>query len=123
VPRKILPDLADAARDMTRSRPIGAEIARPRSTGGHDSRGSIRIPDVTANRKLSAAILLDDRDIATGEVPRPRIEWLRLGQGREQLQARRDAEADPEADDRADDRRKTPGPTPVVTGETSPSPP
>jgi cell envelope-related transcriptional attenuator-like protein len=56
VPRKILPDLAEAASEITRKRTYRAVITRPLVRGGYDSRGSIQIPDVGDIRKLSAAI-------------------------------------------------------------------
>ncbi len=50
VPRKVLPDLADAATHITRRQTYGAGITHPLVDGTYDSRGSIQRPDVPAIR-------------------------------------------------------------------------
>jgi len=56
VPRKVLPDLADAATHITRKQTYRAVITHPLVDGTYDSRGSIQKPDVPAIRKLAASI-------------------------------------------------------------------
>jgi LCP family protein required for cell wall assembly len=56
VPRKVLPDLADAASHITRKQTYRAVITHPLVKGAFDSRGSIQKPDVAGIRKLGASI-------------------------------------------------------------------
>ncbi|MFL5710182.1 MAG: LCP family protein [Chloroflexota bacterium] len=56
VPRKVLPDLADAASHITRKQTYRAVVTHPLVKGAYDSRGSIQKPDVPAIRKLAASI-------------------------------------------------------------------
>jgi LCP family protein required for cell wall assembly len=53
VPRKKLPDLADAASSITRKDTYRAVITHPLVRGGYDNRGSIQIPDVADIRALA----------------------------------------------------------------------
>jgi len=56
VPRKALPDLADAAARVGRGQTYRAVITRPLVRSGYDARGSIQIPDVPDIRALAAVL-------------------------------------------------------------------
>jgi LCP family protein required for cell wall assembly len=56
VPRKALPDLAEAASHIGRGQTYRAVITHPLVRSGYDSRGSIQIPDVPDIRALSDAL-------------------------------------------------------------------
>jgi len=56
VPRKALPDLADAASAVGRKQTYRAVIDHPLVRGGYDSRGSIQIPDIPGIRDLADAL-------------------------------------------------------------------
>jgi LCP family protein required for cell wall assembly len=53
VPRRALPDLADAASKVGREQTFRAVITEPLVRSGYDSRGSIQIPDVPGIRALA----------------------------------------------------------------------
>ena len=56
VPRKALPDLADAASKVGRDQTYRAVIDHPLVQGRYDSRGSIQAPDIPAIRALAAKL-------------------------------------------------------------------
>jgi LCP family protein required for cell wall assembly len=56
VPRKLLPDLADAASKVGRTDTYREVIDHPLVGAGFDARGSIQIPNLPAIRKLAAAL-------------------------------------------------------------------
>ena len=56
VPRKALPDLAEAASHIGRGQTYRAVITHPLVSSGYDSRGSIQIPDLPEIRALSDAL-------------------------------------------------------------------
>jgi LCP family protein required for cell wall assembly len=56
VPRKMLPDLADAMTEIGRGRTYRSVITRPMVRGTLDSRGSVQIPDLRLIRKRAGQI-------------------------------------------------------------------
>ncbi len=56
VPRKMLPDLADAASAIGRGRTYRAVVTHPLVRSGYDNRGSIQIPDLPDIRALATAV-------------------------------------------------------------------
>jgi hypothetical protein len=60
VPRKILPDLADAATKIGRDGTYRAVISHPLVGSGNDSRGSIQIPNIKKIRALAADLFPTD---------------------------------------------------------------
>jgi LCP family protein required for cell wall assembly len=56
VPRKALPDLADAASQIGRAQTYRAVITHPLVRGGYDSRGSIQIPSIPDIRALAGTL-------------------------------------------------------------------
>ncbi|MFP5342798.1 MAG: LCP family protein [Candidatus Limnocylindria bacterium] len=56
VPRSALPDLAEAASEVSRAETYRAVVTHPLVRSGFDRRGSIQVPDVAAIRALSAAL-------------------------------------------------------------------
>jgi len=65
VPRKLLPDLADAAAKIGRDGTYRAVISHPLVGSGNDTRGSIQIPNIKKIRALAAALFPTD-----GSLPR-----------------------------------------------------
>jgi polyisoprenyl-teichoic acid--peptidoglycan teichoic acid transferase len=63
VPRKILPDLAEAMADIGRSSTYRAVITRPMVRGTVDRRGSVQIPNLTRIERLAQAIFPTDGDL------------------------------------------------------------
>ena len=123
VPRKILPDLADAASKITRKQTYRAVITHPLVKGGYDSRGSIQLPDVGAIRKLSTAIFTP-----TGTLPPDKYladESSGAVSGSGVSSCRPPSTPKPTARPTAKPTAKpaTVEPTPVLTPETTPSPP
>jgi LCP family protein required for cell wall assembly len=57
VPRKLLPDLADAASRIGRKQTYRAVITHPLVVGAFDSRGSIQVPDVKGIRALADKLI------------------------------------------------------------------
>ncbi len=60
VPRKLLPDLADAATKIGRAGTYRAVIAHPLVGAGNDQRGSIQIPNIAKIRALAKALFPTD---------------------------------------------------------------
>ena len=56
VPRKALPDLADAASHIGRAQTYRAVITHPLVRGAYDERGSIQVPDIPDIRALAASL-------------------------------------------------------------------
>jgi LCP family protein required for cell wall assembly len=56
VPRKALPDLADAASHIGRAQTYRAVITHPLVRGAYDVRGSIQVPDIPDIRALAASL-------------------------------------------------------------------
>ena len=56
VPRKALPDLAEAASQVGRGQTYRAVVTHPLVRSGYDKRGSIQIPDVPDIRALAASV-------------------------------------------------------------------
>jgi polyisoprenyl-teichoic acid--peptidoglycan teichoic acid transferase len=56
VPRKALPDLADAASHIGRDQTYRAVITHPLVRGAYDERGSIQVPDIPDIRALAASL-------------------------------------------------------------------
>ena len=104
VPRKILPDLADAATKVGRNGPTGRSSRIRWSASGYDARGSIQIPNLKAIRALAADDVPDRRHAARRRsTASPKAHAARSsGSGVARLPARRHAQADAEADEEAD---------------------
>lgn len=60
VPRKLLPDLAEAMADIGRSQTYRAVITRPLVRGTVDRRGSVQLPNLTRIKRLAKAIFPTD---------------------------------------------------------------
>jgi LCP family protein required for cell wall assembly len=60
VPRKILPDLAEAMAEIGRARTFRVVISRPLVRGTLDSRGSVQIPNLSRIKTLAEAIFPTD---------------------------------------------------------------
>ena len=101
VPRKKLPDLADAAANIDRKGTYRAVITHPLVRGAYDAAARSRSP-TSATSAPWPSDLPADRDAPAGEVPRPGVQRQRLGQRRQRLPPAGDAQAETEADAQAD---------------------
>ena len=118
VPRKLLPDLAEATTEIGRKQDLSSVISRPLVRGTSDRRGSVQIPDL--KRHPAAAPPRSSRRPgrflpAKYKAPK-KMEGSRRAAG---SQLRR---GDPEADQEADPK-PTKKPTPKPTAAATPSRP
>ena len=102
VPRKKLPDLADAAANINRKGTYRAVITHPLVRGAYDSRGSIQKPDIGDIRALAANDLPADRDAPPAKYLAPASSGSVSGSGVSSSPPARDAQAETEADAQAD---------------------
>ena len=126
MPRKALPDLADAASHIGRAQTYRAVITHPLVRGAYDERGSIQVPDIPDIRALAASALPAERDAPAGpkyqtrrarrQGQRQRRERVRSGAPRPEPTAKPTPKptAKPAA---TPSHAATPEPTPDVTPE------
>ena len=127
IPRKKLPDLADAAAKVDRTHIYRAVITHPLVKSGFDRRGSIQLPVIKSIRRLADDLFPADGSLPKRLVPGAQeLDQARLDEWRERLRPGADEEADAEADEEADreadgdgNTEATPTPTPV---EPTPTP-
>ena len=134
VPRKKLPDLADAAANINRKGTYRAVITHPLVRGAYDSRGSIQKPDIGDIRALANAIFPPTGTLppakylapaSSGSVSGSGVSSCRRPARDAQAETEADAQADAEADRQADGHTPTatPAATPVETPVSTPPPP
>ncbi len=123
VPRKILPDLADAATDITRKRTYRAVITHPLVKGGYDSRGSIQLPDVAAIRKLSVAIFSPTGTLPPDKYLADEASGAVSGSGVSSCRPPSTPKPTAKPTPKPTAKPATAHPTPLATPETTPAPP
>ncbi len=118
VPRKLLPDLADAASNIGRDGTYRAVISHPLVGSGNDARGSIQIPDLKKIRALAADLFPTDGSLPkkTYAVPKGSTKAA-SGSGVSGCAPRPTARPTPKPTP-----KPTKKPTPTPTASPSPSP-
>ena len=123
VPRKILPDLADAASHITRKQTYRAVITHPLVQGGYDSRGSVQLPDVAGIRKLSARIFTPTGTLPAGKYLADESSGAVSGSGVSDCRPPSTPKPTAKPTPKPTPKPATAAPTAAVTPDATPAPP